>query len=73
LVHSYEGMPLHPETLPQDDRELNEAMVQKHLRKSAPQSLRMLMACDLRVESSRERVPRCSRRWLKKAMGRAFW
>lgn len=36
MVHSYEGMPLHPETLPQDDRELNEAMVQKHLRQVEP-------------------------------------
>lgn len=32
LVHTYEGMPPHPETLPQDDRELYEAMVEKHLR-----------------------------------------
>lgn len=32
LVHTYEGMPPHPETLPQADRELYEAMVEKHLR-----------------------------------------
>jgi nucleotide-binding universal stress UspA family protein len=32
LVHTYEGMPPHPETLPQADRELYEAMVDKHLR-----------------------------------------
>src|SRR5918998_2812536 len=32
LVHTYEGMPPHPETLPQANRELYEAMVDKHLR-----------------------------------------
>lgn len=32
LVHTYEGMPPHPETPPQADRELYEAMVDKHLR-----------------------------------------
>ena len=32
LVHTYEGMPPHPETPPQADRELYEAMVEKHLR-----------------------------------------
>lgn len=32
LVHTYEGMPPHPETLPQADRELYEAMVDRHLR-----------------------------------------
>jgi nucleotide-binding universal stress UspA family protein len=31
LVHTYEGMPPHPETLPRDDRELYEAMVEKYL------------------------------------------
>jgi len=36
LVHTYEGMPPHPETLPQDDRELYEAMVEKHLRQVEP-------------------------------------
>jgi nucleotide-binding universal stress UspA family protein len=36
LVHTYEGMPPHPETLPQDDRELYEAMVEKHVRQVEP-------------------------------------
>ena len=36
LVHTYEGMPPHPETLPQDDRQLYEAMVEKHLRQVEP-------------------------------------
>jgi nucleotide-binding universal stress UspA family protein len=36
LVHTYEGMPPHPETLPQADRELYEAMVEKHLRQVEP-------------------------------------
>lgn len=36
LVHTYEGMPPHPETLPQADRELYEAMVDKHLRQVEP-------------------------------------
>jgi nucleotide-binding universal stress UspA family protein len=36
LVHTYEGMPLHPETLPQDDRELYETMVKKHLEHVEP-------------------------------------
>jgi nucleotide-binding universal stress UspA family protein len=36
LVHTYEGMPPHPETLPQGDRELYEAMVEKHVRQVEP-------------------------------------
>jgi nucleotide-binding universal stress UspA family protein len=36
LVHTYEGMPLHPETLPQADRELYEAMVEEHLKQVEP-------------------------------------
>ena len=36
LVPTYEGMPPHPETLPQADRELYEAMVEKHLRQVEP-------------------------------------
>jgi len=36
LVHAYEGMPPHPETLPRDDRELYEAMVREHLRLVEP-------------------------------------
>jgi nucleotide-binding universal stress UspA family protein len=36
LVHTYEGMPPHPETLPRDDRELYEAMVEKHLEHVEP-------------------------------------
>jgi nucleotide-binding universal stress UspA family protein len=36
LVHTYEGMPPHPETLPRDDQELYEAMVGKHLRQVEP-------------------------------------
>jgi nucleotide-binding universal stress UspA family protein len=36
LVHTYEGMPPHPETLPQADRELYEAMVEEHLRQVEP-------------------------------------
>ena len=36
LVHTYEGMPPHPETLPRDDRELYESMVEKHLRQVEP-------------------------------------
>jgi nucleotide-binding universal stress UspA family protein len=36
LVHTYEGMPPHPETLPQADRELYEAMVEEHLKQVEP-------------------------------------
>jgi nucleotide-binding universal stress UspA family protein len=36
LVHAYEGMPPHPETLPRDERELYEAMVEKHLEQIEP-------------------------------------
>ena len=36
LVHAYEGMPPHPETLPRDERELYEAMVEKHLEQVEP-------------------------------------
>jgi nucleotide-binding universal stress UspA family protein len=36
LVHAYEGMPPHPETLPRDDRELYEAMVEKYLGRAEP-------------------------------------
>ena len=36
LVHTYEGMPPHPETLPQSDRELYETTVEKHLRQVEP-------------------------------------
>jgi nucleotide-binding universal stress UspA family protein len=36
LVHTYQGMPPHPETLPQADRELYGAMVEKHLRQVEP-------------------------------------
>jgi nucleotide-binding universal stress UspA family protein len=36
LVHAYEGMPPHPETLPRDDRELYEAMVEKYLGRVEP-------------------------------------
>ena len=36
LVHTYEGMPPHPETLPRDDRELYETMVEKHLEQVEP-------------------------------------
>ena len=36
LVHAYEGMPPHPETLPRDDRELYEAMVEKHVEQVEP-------------------------------------
>ena len=36
LVHTYEAMPPHPETLPRDDRELYEAMVEKHLEQVEP-------------------------------------
>jgi nucleotide-binding universal stress UspA family protein len=36
LVHTYEGVPPHPETLPRDDQELYEAMVGKHLRQVEP-------------------------------------
>lgn len=36
LVHTYEGMPPHPQALPQADRELYEAMVEKHLRQVQP-------------------------------------
>jgi nucleotide-binding universal stress UspA family protein len=31
LVHAYEGMPPHPETLPRDERELYEVMVDRYL------------------------------------------
>jgi nucleotide-binding universal stress UspA family protein len=36
LVYTYEGMPPHPETLPQADRELYEAMVEEHLKQVEP-------------------------------------
>jgi nucleotide-binding universal stress UspA family protein len=36
LVHTYEAMPPHAETLPQADRELYETMVEKHLRQVEP-------------------------------------
>jgi nucleotide-binding universal stress UspA family protein len=36
LAHAYEGMPPHPETLPRDDRELYEAMVEKYLGRLEP-------------------------------------
>jgi nucleotide-binding universal stress UspA family protein len=36
LVHAYEGMPPHPETLPRDDRELYEVMVEKYLGHAEP-------------------------------------
>ena len=36
LVHAYEGMPPHPETLPRDDRELYELMVEKYLGRAEP-------------------------------------
>ena len=36
LVHTYEAMPPHPETLPRDDRELYETMVEKHLEQVEP-------------------------------------
>jgi len=36
LVHAYEGMPPHPETLPPDDQELYEVMVEKHFRQVEP-------------------------------------
>jgi nucleotide-binding universal stress UspA family protein len=36
LAHAYEGMPPHPETLPRDDRELYEAMVEKYLARAEP-------------------------------------
>ena len=36
LVHTYEGMPPHPETMPRDDQELYEMMVRKHLRRVEP-------------------------------------
>jgi nucleotide-binding universal stress UspA family protein len=36
LVHAYEGMPSHPETLPRDDRQLYEAMVEKYLARAEP-------------------------------------
>jgi nucleotide-binding universal stress UspA family protein len=35
-VHAYEGMPPHPETLPRDDRELYEAMVERYLGRAEP-------------------------------------
>jgi len=72
LVHTYEAMPPHPQTVPQAERELYEAMVEKHLR-VVRRSLRMLMACALRFESSLGRVPKCSLRLLNKAVGRLFW
>jgi len=36
LAHAYEGMPPHPETLPRDDRELYEVMVEEHLGRVGP-------------------------------------
>ncbi len=36
LAHAYEGMPPHPETLPRDDRELYEVMVEKYLARVEP-------------------------------------
>jgi hypothetical protein len=68
-------MPPHPETLPQADRELYEAMVEKHLRQVEPAleeraaELKELTMCVLRFKSSLGRVARYSRRSQKKAMG----
>jgi nucleotide-binding universal stress UspA family protein len=36
LVHAYVGMPPHPQTLPRDDRELYEVMVEKYLGHAEP-------------------------------------
>ena len=36
LAHAYEGMPPHPETLPRDDRELYEVMIEKYLARAEP-------------------------------------
>ena len=36
LAHAYEGMPPHPDTLPRDDRELYEAMVENYLARAEP-------------------------------------